>query len=328
MEKAGRKRVVVVDDGYGSYETEQGILESVSADVIVVPCRGDVERVLAATPDADAVLVRESPISAKVIAQMPHCKGIVRYGIGVDNVDLAAARERRIYVANVPDYGVEEVSDHALALLMTIARRTATRDRAVRAGAWYVSRDEKMYRIAGRTVGLVGYGRIARAFERKMRGMGVARVLVYDPFLDASKHPDIELVDLDTLCAQSDYISLHSPLTPDTRHLIDAGKLALMKPTAILVNTARGGLIDETALFDALQSGALFGAGIDVFETEPPGTGHPLLQCDNVVVSDHTGWYSEDSVAELQHKAAQEVARILRGETPRNWVNSWAADSQ
>jgi D-3-phosphoglycerate dehydrogenase len=172
-------------------------------------------------------------------------------------------------------------------------------------------------------LGLVGYGRIARAFERKMRGMGVSRVLVYDPYLKADDHSGIEHVDLDTLCAQSDFVSLHSPLTPDTRHLIDARRLALMKPTAILVNTARGGLIDETALVAALQQDKLFGAGIDVFEVEPPPASHPLFACDSAVVSDHTGWYSEDSVAELQQKAAEEVLRVLSGGQPKHWLNPW-----
>lgn len=323
MGQTGRKRVVVIDDGYGSYETERRILDAVSTDVVLAPCRGDLEQVLAVTAEADALLVRESPVTAQVIAQMPHCRAIVRYGIGVDNIDLTAARERQIYVANVPDYGVEEVSDQAIALLLSVARRTASRDRAVRDGAWFVSRDEKMHRIAGRTVGLVGYGRIARAFERKMRGMGATRVLVYDPYLDAGAYPEVERVGLDALCAQSDYISLHSPLTPDTRNLIDAGRIALMKSTAIIVNTARGGLIDEAALVDALQRDAIFGAGLDVFETEPPDRSQPLFQCSNVVVSDHTGWYSEDSVTELQHKAAEEVARVLRGDVPKHWVNPW-----
>ena len=320
----GRKRVVVIDDGYGSYETEQRILADVAADVVVVPCRGDAARVREATLDADAVLVRESPVDAQAIGAMRRCRAIVRYGIGVDNVDLDAARAKRIYVANVPDYGVEEVSDQALALLMAVARHTVRRDRAVRAAAWNVSREQKMYRIAGRTLGLVGYGRIARAFERKMRGMGVARVLVHDPFVDAAIAKDVELVELDALCAHSDYISLHSPLTADTRKLIDARRLALMKPTTILVNTARGGLIDEAALVAALQRGTIFGAGLDVFESEPPRADNPLFACENAVVSDHTGWYSEDSVAELQQKAAQEVARVLGGERPKHWLNPWS----
>ncbi|RKP51867.1 C-terminal binding protein [Pararobbsia silviterrae] len=327
MEQSGRKRVVIIDDGYGTYETEQRILNAVDADVILEPCRGDVTRVIAAVAEADAILVRESPVNAQVVQAATRLRAIVRYGIGVDNIDLAAARDRAIYVANVPDYGVEEVSDQALALLLSVARHTVVRDRAVRAGAWNVSRSEKMYRIAGSTLGLVGYGRIARTFERKMRGMGVERVLVYDPFLNASGAPGVEMVDLDTLCAQSDHISLHSPLTPDTRRIIDARRLALMKPTTIIVNTARGGLIDEAALVDALKHRVIFGAGIDVFEGEPPPADHPLFSCENAVLSDHTGWYSEDSVAELQRKAAEEVARVLRGELPKSWLNKWETQS-
>jgi D-3-phosphoglycerate dehydrogenase len=247
----------------------------------------------------------------------------VRYGIGVDNVDLDAARERHIYVANVPDYGAEEVSDQALALLLGVVRRVATRDRAVRAGAWNVSRSEKMYRVAGCTLGLVGYGRIARTFERKMRGMGVSRVIVFDPYAAATA--GVELVPLDALCREADFISVHAPLTPETRHLLGRREFESMKPTAIVVNTARGPLIDEAALVDALRSRRILGAGIDVYESEPPRPDHPLFALDNAVLSDHTGWYSEESVNELQTKAAEEVARVFRGDVPRHWLNRWSA---
>jgi D-3-phosphoglycerate dehydrogenase len=318
-----RYRVVVIDGGYDRYDTERRILAPLGAEVVLDPCEGDAARVAAAMAEADAVLVRESPVRREAIERAPRLRAIVRYGIGVDNVDLDAARARKVYVANVPDYGSEEVSDQALALLLAVVRRVAARDRAVRAGAWNVARAEKMYRVAGRTLGLVGYGRIARALERKMRGLGVARVLVFDPFADVQS--GAERVDLETLCREADYISLHAPLTADTKHLLDRGRFALMKPTAIVVNTARGGLIDEAALVAALRDGRIFGAGIDVYECEPPGSGHPLFALDNVVLSDHTGWYSEESVAELQRKAAEEVARVLRGEAPRHWLNRWDA---
>jgi D-3-phosphoglycerate dehydrogenase len=318
-----RKRVVVVDSGYESYDIEKRVLAPFDADVILDPCHGDPARIKIATAEADAVLVRESPINADAIASMRRCRIIARYGIGVDNVDLAAAQERRIFVANVPDYGVEEVSDHALALLLSVARRTVTRDAAVRGGAWNVSPGERMYRIAGRALGLVGYGRVANALERKMRGLGVARVLVCDPLLEAGAFAGVERVDLNSLCQQSDFISLHAPLTRETLHIMNSTRIALMKPTAILVNTARGGLIDQTALVDALRRKRIFGAAIDVFEHEPPAKDHPLFALGNVVLSDHTAWYSEESVADLQTKAAEEVARGLKGEPPRHWVNPW-----
>jgi D-3-phosphoglycerate dehydrogenase / 2-oxoglutarate reductase len=317
-----RRLVTVIDGGYDSYDTERRILAPFDVEVVLRDCNRDAAMVAQAVRDADAVLVRESPVTAAAIAGMARCKAIVRYGIGVDNIDQSAARERRIYVANVPDYGAEEVSDQAIALLLAVVRRVAVRDRAVRDGAWNVSRAEKMYRVAGRTLGLVGYGRIARTFEGKMRGMGVARVLAHDPFVKEAA--GVELVALDTLCREADYISLHAPLTPGTRHLIDGRRLALMKPTAILVNTARGPLIDEAALVTALRERRIFGAGIDVYEDEPPRKDNPLFALDSVVLSDHNGWYSEESVAELQTKAAQEVARVFRGEPPKHWLNPWA----
>lgn len=316
-------KAVIIDDGYENYDVERDILEKSGASLTMAPCHGDLSAVLKATGDADAVLVRESPVNGDVIKAMSHGKVIVRYGIGVDNIDLKAAAEKNIYVANVPDYGVEEVSDHALALLLTIARRIHTRDAAVRGGAWNVSRAEPMYRMQGTTLGLVGYGRIARALERKMRAIGVARVLVYDPWVKPGQYPDIELTDVDTLCAEADYVSLHCPLTEQNRHIVNAARIASMKPQAIVVNTARGGLIDEDALAEALQADRLFGAGIDVFEKEPLRRDHPLLQCSNAVLTDHTAWYSEQSVAELQRKAAEEVARVLDGGTPLNWLNKW-----
>lgn len=321
MNDTGSLRVVVIDGGYDSYSTEQEILSPYGARIEVQPCDRDTQLVLAAVVGADAVLVRESPVGAAAMDLMPRCRAIVRYGIGVDNIDLDAARERHIYVANVPDYGSEEVSDHALALLLAVVRRITSRDRAVRAGAWNLARTQKMHRVAGRTLGLVGYGRIARSFERKMRGIGTTRVLAYDPFAEPT--PDIEMVSLETLCREADFISVHAPLLAQTSHLIDARCINLMKPTAVIVNTARGALIDEAALVAALRAERILGAGIDVYESEPPTRDNPLFSLDNVVLSDHTGWYSEESVAELQTKAAQELARVLGGKQPLNWLNRW-----
>ncbi len=314
--------VIVVDSGYDRYDAERAILGPLGAEVVLRPCDGDAAKVGEAVRDADAVLVRESPVKRPAIEAMTRCRAIVRYGIGVDNIDQDAARERRIYVANVPDYGAEEVSDQALALLLGVVRHVASRDRAVRAGAWNVSRAEKMYRVAGRTLGLVGYGRIARTFERKMRGMGVERVLVFDPY--AADVGVSERVPLDVLCREADFISVHAPLTPETHHLLGRAQFALMKPDAIVVNTARGPLVDEAALLAALRERRIQGAGIDVYEHEPPRPDHPLFALDNVVLSDHTGWYSEESVRELQTKAAEEVARVFRGEAPRHWLNRWS----
>lgn len=322
MSASARTRIVVVEPGYEDYGVERSILEPLGAEVVPIDCGGDAGRVAAAVRDADGVLIRESPLTAAAIDGATRCRVVVRYGVGVDNIDLDAARRRRIAVANVPDYGAEEVAVHAFALLLAVARRLPARDRAVRAGAWGVGQAEKIYRISGRTLGLVGFGRIARNLHERMLGIGIARTLVFDPYL--SEPPSgVDVVAFETLCRESDYVSLHAPLTDATRHLIDAAALALMKPTAILVNTARGPLVDEAALADALRTGRLFGAGIDVFDAEPPPPDHPFFALDSAVVTDHAGWYSEESVAELQRKGAEEIARVLSGEPPKSWVNAW-----
>lgn len=312
--------VVVMGHGYADYRTETEILRPLGVGGItqVEPDAADLDERLAR---ADALLVRETPVGVRHLEAAPRLRVIVRYGIGVDNIDLAAARERRVYVANVPEYGIEDVSDHALALYLAVQRRIVTRDRDVRGGAWNVGQAEPMRRSAELTFGLVGYGRIARAFHRKLVALGATSVLVHDPLL--SQAPDgVELVDLATLAQRADVLSLHAPLTPATRGLIDADVLRRMPAGAILINTARGPLVDEDALIEALRSGRIR-AGLDVYAVEPPRPDHPLFGLDGVVLSDHTGWYSEASVRELQAGAAQEVARVLSGHTPVSWLNRW-----
>ena len=315
-----RYRAVMIDEGYETYETETRLLAEAGCSFEEIPCANDPARIADAVAGADAVLLREAPLPRSAIEGMTCGKVIVRYGAGVDNVDLTAARDKGIKVANVPDYGVEEVSDQALALLMAVVRRVPGRDRNVRDGAWNVARREPMYRLAGRTLGICGYGRIGRAFHRKAAGLGFARTLVHDPYMTAPDG-DAEPVDLATLCRQADIVSLHMPLTEETRHMIDAERLSSIPRGAVLINVSRGGLIDEDALAGSLESGHLYGAGLDVFEQEPPDLSHPLFGLSNLITSDHTGWYSEESVAELQRKAAEEIVRVLKGEEPRNWVN-------
>ncbi|AYD03690.1 C-terminal binding protein [Neorhizobium sp. NCHU2750] len=319
--------IVVLDEGYGGTDVEAAVLAPFGARVVEIPCNGSADAVRKAVAGADAVLVRESPVDATAIDLMPGCRAIVRYGVGVDNIDRPYAADRGIYVANVPDYGVEEVSDQALALLFAVARRVVTRDRAVRAGGWNIARAEPMYRLRGGTLGLIGYGRIAGAFHRKARGIGYEKCLIFDPFLKEA--PDgAELASLERLAAEADVVSLHAPLTPDTKHIVDAAFIARMKTTAILINTSRGGLVDSAALAFALQEGRIFGAGLDVFEQEPPTAHNSFFALSNVVVSDHTGWYSEQSVDDLRRKASEEIARVFSGELPRNWVNRWDGEAR
>lgn len=314
-------RVVALDDGYAAYDQETALLAAANAAFELRPCRGDAALAELAVRGADVVLVRESPLPRRVIEAMDRCRAIVRYGIGVDNIDQAAASERRIMVANVPDYGIDEVSSQAVALALAVSRRVLLHDREVRSGRWSTGVLEPMYRLRGRTLGLIGYGRIARMTHAKLAGFGFARVLVHDP---AAELPgDVEAASVDDICREADLVSLHAPLMPSTHRLIDARRLALMRPTAILVNTARGGLLDLDALHEALAARRLLGAGLDVFETEPPDPSHPLFALDNVVVTNHVGWYSEESMRELQRKAAEEALRVLRGEPPRHWLNRW-----
>lgn len=316
---AGPRRVVVLDDGYPDYEAERSVLEAVGAELVLRPCRGDAAKAAAEMAEADAVLVRETPVDAAAVAGT-RAKVIVRYGVGYDNIDAAAAAARGIVVCNVPDYGTEEVSDHALALLLAAVRRIAEADRRVRAHGWGVPMDRKVHRIRGGTLGLVGYGRIGAAFHRKAAALGYARVLVHDPFV--REVPEgASLASLDTIASESDAISLHAPLSNATRHIIGRAFLAQVKPTLVIVNTARGGLIDEAALVEALAGGRILAAGLDVYDTEPLRHDSPLRGLDNVVLTDHAAWYSEQAIADLQRKAAEEVARVLRGEKPLHQVN-------
>jgi D-3-phosphoglycerate dehydrogenase len=317
---AAQHRVVVLDDGYAHYDVETAVLAAAGAELILRPCRGDAAKAAAEMAGADAVLVRETPVDATAIAGTA-AKVIVRYGVGYDNIDIAAAAARGIPVCNVPDYCTEEVSDHALALLLAAARRVAEADRRVRAKAWGVPMDRKVYRIRGGTLGLIGYGRIGAAFHRKAAALGYARVLVHDPFLKAAPE-GAELASLDAVAREADAISLHAPATNATRHIIGRAFLAQVKPTLVLVNTARGALVDEAALAAALAEGRLLAAGLDVYEGEPLRADSPLRGLDNVVLTDHAAWYSEEAIAELQRKAAEEVARVLRGEAPLYRVNT------
>jgi D-3-phosphoglycerate dehydrogenase / 2-oxoglutarate reductase len=314
-------KVVVINADYPHYEIEKDILNPFSINLLAVNTNSDAE-LIDAIQDADAVLVRETVLNKKIISAMESCTVIVRYGVGVDNIDLDAAREKGIYVANVPDYGSEEVADQALALLMSVSRRIVTRDRDVRNGKWSIGAKEPIHSFNGKTLGIVGFGRIGRTFHRKVSGLGFGKVLVYDPFLK-DEESGITKADIETLCLESDVISIHSPLTKDNYHLINAEMLSLMKSSAILINTSRGGLIDEEALSKALEKHMIFGAGLDVFETEPADLSSPLFQLNNIVVTDHTGWYSEESLQDLQRKAAQEVARVFSGDKPISWVNCW-----
>lgn len=317
------KKIVIIEPGYLNYSAEEGILHDWDPEFVVVPVNATLEDKLQQIRNADAVMVREAVVDRTMIEAMQQCRIIVRYGVGVDNIDSLAARDKGIYVANVPDYGSEDVAEHALALLFAATRRIATRNRDVREGQWGIGQREPMFRLAGKVLGVVGFGRISRCFVQKASGIGFKRILVVDPLLtdEQAAQAGVTRVDLDTLCREADFISLHAPLTAETHHLIGEAELSQMKPSVILINTSRGGLIDEQALINALLQQRIFVAGLDVFESEPLSAKSPLLQMDNTLCTDHTAWFTEESVTELQSKAAYEVRRAFKDQQPLNWIN-------
>lgn len=318
----GVRKAVVVLPGYADHTPEREVLEPLGLRLELLDWQGDRARLADGLSKAEIVFVRDTVLDAAVIGAMGWAKGIVRYGMGVDSIDLKAAAARGIVVARVPDYGAEvEVADHTLALFLALRRRVVSRDAAVRAGAWQVGQAEPIARIAGSTAGMVGFGRIGQAVARRLRAFGVARFLVHDPYLPSDRLPtDARLVDLAALAAGSDLITLHAPATPENRHVIGAEFLSRVRPGAIFINTGRGALVDETALAAALNEGRILGAGIDVFEVEPPSAS-PLLGAPNVVLTDHAAWYSETTVRNLQLGAAEQARQILTAGTADERVN-------
>ncbi len=283
--------------------------------------------------DADALIVfHQVSIPKPVIDTLDRCRAIVRGGVGFDNVDLAEAGRRGIFVCNVPDYGVDEVADHAVALMLACVRGLIRPERALRRRMepWDYTATRPVHRLAGATMGIIGLGRIGTATALRAKSLRM-RVIACDPYIrpGIDKAVGVEMADLDTLLAESDVVSLHVPLTDETRNMIDAAALAKMKPSVTLVNTARGGVVDTDALAAALLRGAIGGAGIDVLPAEPPDPSSALVALwreerdppVNLILTPHSAFYSESSLPEIRIKAAQEIARILNGQPPRSCVN-------
>jgi D-3-phosphoglycerate dehydrogenase len=314
--------IVILDDRFGNYREEEKVLEEAGAAVKAYKPVSQTEA-FEAVGDADGVLVNLYPIDKRIINRMKKCRIISRYGVGYDNVDVEAATASGIWVANVPNYAFEDVSDHALALLLSCIRKTPYKDSRIRQGGWNLIDQYPCYRIKGKVLGLLGYGAIARALHKKVSGLELSKVITYDPYV---KPEDIREngavpVDLETLLESSDYISVHAPLSEGTKGIIGKEEIEKMKPTAILINTSRGPLVDEQALCKALQSGRIQGAGLDVFTVEPLPDSSPLKKLDNVILSDHTGYYSEESLVELKTKTALNAASVLQTGKPNYSVN-------
>jgi len=307
-------RVVVTDHGFPSVSIERALIESAGGELRTFQCRSESD-VIEAARDADAILVQFAPVTRAVIASLTRCKAIVRYGVGVDNIDIEAARGRGISVCNIPDYCVDEVADHTFSLALALTRQIVGIDQLVRRGVWKQTPPRPMPASRDMMFVTIGFGRIARAVLQRAQACGF-NVATSDPYLPengALPEPIRNLNMRDALEA-ADVLSLHLPLTAATRHLMNANTLSFLKPTSVFINTARGGLVDSIALAEALNSGRIAGAGLDVFEEEPLTHDHPLLKCSNVLLTSHLGWYSEASGPELQKMAAQEAIRALQGQ--------------
>ena len=312
----GKIRVVVTDQVFPDVEIERKALEAIGAELEVAS--GTREEVLETAKDADGLLNTYFAMDADALSRLENCKVIARYGIGVDNIDLEAARERGIVVTNVPDYCVEEVAAHTVSLMLALLRRLPQGQEVLLKGGWGVDELRPMKRLSETTVGIVGLGRIGRTVASMLAGFDV-RLIGSDPYVTES--PGIEVMPLEELITTADAITLHSPLTPETRGMIGKAQLEAMKDGAILVNTSRGPLVVLDDLISALRTGKIRGAGLDVFEVEPPDP-KQLKDVPGLLATPHSAFYSESALAESQTKAVTQILKVVNGESPDYQVNA------
>lgn len=314
-------KIVVTDYEFADLAPEQAVMDKAGLILTPAQCRSEAE-LIEVCADADAIINQYAQITPRVIAALGTCKVISRYGIGLNTIAVPEATAAGICVANVPDGSLEDVSDHAAAMMLSLARGLGRFDAAVRAGRWDYTVAKPLFRMRGKTLGLLSFGQIPQRLARKMAAFGVT-VIAHDPYANPAVAADlgVTLVDSETLYRQADFLSVHVPLTDSTQGMVGHDQFALMKPTAYLINTARGPVVDQPALVEALQRGVIAGAGLDVFESEPLGADHPLASLPNVLLSPHCAWYSEESEVEIRSKAAQNVVDVLQGRLPTYHVN-------
>jgi D-3-phosphoglycerate dehydrogenase len=316
-----QKRILVTDYAWDSLDVEKKILEKVNAS-LVVATTGDENELVSLAADVDGILTCWKPVTERVINNSPNCQVISRYGIGLDNIDVAFSTKTGIVVTNVPSYCVDEVSDHAMALLLALGRKVAFYDRAIKSGTYNLRSETPLYRLRGKTLGIVGFGAIGQALYQKARGFGL-KVIAYDRRLagnPTSQH-DVSSVTFAELLRTSDYISIHVPLTATTRHLFNRDTFSQMKPSAFLINTARGDIIDSEALLEALDSKLILGAALDVLSTEPPAANDALVLHPRTVITPHAAFNSQESLEDLRQIASIQIAEVLSGRVPSHIVN-------
>lgn len=303
-------------------EHEEKVFTSLGAEYKCIKAGGDLEIISREAGDADVILFTATRVDKKLLDVVPKARLFVRYGVGYDNVDLEYTKSRGVYVCNAPSYGSYDIAEHSFALLLAVNRKIAAYDRGIRAGSFGKSADYRSYRLENKTLGIVGLGRIARNFLKFSSGFSM-KPIVYDPFV---QEEDIALlgarkVDFEELLVSSDYISIHAPLNAETEKMFGAAEFAKMKDTAVIINTARGGLIDTNALIDALKNKTIRGAGIDVYDDYPRSADHPLALLTNIVLTPHAAWNSVEASEALRVEVAAEVARFIKGEKLLNIVN-------
>ena len=311
-------KVIISDCDHPTVEIEEKVFKEAGFDWELRQCRTE-DEVIEQCREAAGILSQYAPIKARAIGKLPGLKVLSRYGVGIDNLDLSAATGAGVAVCNVPDYCQDDVSTHAFALLLDLVRKVTLLHNHTIGGGWDFSRAGSVPRTAGKTLGLLGFGAIARLVAEKALGFRM-RVLAFDPYVKET-NLEVELVGLDELIGRSDFLSLHAPLTAETAKIINAGTLAKMKPGACLVNTSRGGLVDEAALASALKNGKLAGAGLDVLSPEPPARDNPLFGLDNLILTPHSSFFSNESFAELKEKAARNMVEVLTGAKVRYCLN-------
>lgn len=311
-------RVLITDRAWPDCSIERGILSGAGARLVEAP-NGDEATLIALARESDAIGTNWAHVTEKVIRAVPRCRIVARFGIGLDNICVKTATELGIPVTNVPDYCVSEVSDHALALILACARNIAFFHQRTKAGEYNLSAGPPMKRLKGATLGLVGFGHIAQALLPKARAIGF-EVIAHSQHAD-DHGTGCPMVGFDELLRRSDFISLHAPLTDSTHGLFSDPQFAQMKPTAFLINTSRGGLVDHAALWRAISSGRFAGAALDVFDPEPPDLSLPLFRDERVIVTPHAAFTSEQSLQDLRTRTARQIAEALQGRRPENVIN-------
>ena len=312
-------KLVISDCDHTDIPEERAVFEKAGLEYAWYHCKTE-DDVIRECQGAVAMLNQYAPITERVLQALPSLRMVVRYGVGVDNIDLEAAARHGVQVCNVPDYGMNEVADHALALMMCLTRKLYSIMPLVKAGVWDYTKTIPIHRTAIETVGIIGLGRIGQAFAKRVHALG-SRVIAYDPYLKQPPFDYVEMVSKQALLQSADVVSLHCLLNDETRDIIGEKELRLMKPEAVLINVARGGLLNEEALEKAIQEKWIAGAGIDVVKSESLARGHFLLGYENLLVTPHMAWYSEEAAVELTRKCAEEAARFLTGEKVHYPVN-------